>query len=72
MRAWLGLAIAASLVLSQSLGLLHRAVHGQADAKEEQRQVVKNTAGPTGEAGRFVASLEESSTRSTTGSPSIP
>jgi hypothetical protein len=57
-RAWVALAIAVSLVLSQCLGLLHRTVDAPADAKRDQGQVViKDTAGPTSEAGRFVASL---------------
>ena len=57
-RAWLALAITLSLLFSQTLGLLHRTIHAPADLNGNPWQVVvKNTAGGTGEAGRFVASL---------------
>jgi hypothetical protein len=58
MRAWVGLAVAISLVLSQSLWLLHRTVHAPANPKGDRGQVVaKDTVGPTSQAGRFAAAL---------------
>ena len=54
MRAWMGLAITLSLLLSQSLGLLHRTVHAPANPKGNQGQVVdKDTGSRTSEAGSF-------------------
>jgi hypothetical protein len=57
-RAWPALVLALSLVLSQTLGLLHRTVHAPATLQGNQAQVVvKNNAGRTSEAGRFIVSL---------------
>lgn len=56
-RAWLAMALALSLLLSQTLGLLHRTIDAPTHQGSQRQLAVKNTAGSTSEAGRFVASL---------------
>lgn len=52
------MAFALSLLLSQTLGLLHRTIDPPANPDGQQRQVVvQDGTGRTSEAGRFVASF---------------
>jgi hypothetical protein len=55
-RAWAALAIALSLLVSQSLGLLHRTLHSPLAQAAQGQQFAAAATGATSEAGRLLAS----------------